>query len=295
MFKKSLLLVLSLVLAVFSCKLPDSSNSKAGNIVNKYPYWNVKISQFVVDPNGNKTPEEMEQIRKMLFRIDEKKFAVEALALIKLVVNTPEFEKAVMDAWDLYAHNHGEVENGAYNIKQDEIHTKKLDKKRLLQVIREANFSAKYIKIIQKDIFRGALGDLSYAYHGYKTYKFGNRIEGSYTRFEQEKREVFWLAASIFHEHLHNLGFHHTKSGVPDVPYTLGTNIMRDIGGIITGEKNPTTSEEIMLRDKYQKDLKELTAYYLSLYRRHFEKDTTYYDSRSYDPVEDETIVCSHS
>lgn len=292
MFKKSLLLILIVVLAMFSCKLPNSSSAASKSIIERYPHWNVRISEFMIDDYPNRTEEEREKIKNMKLSIEEKQFAVKALALMKLVINTPEFEKAVMEAKDVYAHKAGEVANGAYNIKSNEIHSKILDKKRLLQIIKGADFSAIYLKIVKPGIFRGTLGDLAYAHYGYGKFKYGNRVEGSYTRYEESNKSLAYFAASAFHEHLHNLGFNHTNNKVADVPYTIGTNVFRGVANKITGED----SSDPVIREKYANDLQELTDYYLKMYEHFFKNETVYTGKKSgLSADERDLAVCSHS
>ncbi len=267
--KKEYLLITLFISFIFACKLPTASNAGSGaSIIDKYPYWNITISEFYVDPKA----------KDMVLTVDQKKFAIEALALMKLVINTKEFEEAVLnDGKVYYSHKAGVFEGGQYNITEQEKSSKPLDKKRLLEVIRSARFSVKYMKSSEKDLFRGAMGELSYAFYGYRPYNTGQHIQGSYTRFEQPKREVFWFASSAFHEHLHNLGFAHISND-GGVPYAVGTNILQDIARRITGEKAPF---DPALQQKYQKDLQQLTDYYLKLYAKDLQHDTLHPDAKS--------------
>lgn len=277
MFKKILWFVLPAF--VFSCKMPNSSSVEPKSILEKYPYWNVELKFEATDKNWP-------------FRKENKEAAVRYMALMKLIVNTEEFEHDVLNYnGNFYSHWGGSVDGGKWNILENEKSSKPLDKQRLLEVIRAAKFTSIYSVSNGSDwgVF-GDMGELSYAYHGYRDYRIGARIYVPRNDNWMQK----WFNHSvggglIFHEHLHNLGYYHI-AGDGGVPYGVG-DILKFLAYRITGEEGKKAD----LKDKYGKDLEELTNYYLKLYEDELKFDTTANNSRSYAPsLKNVVMTCSH-
>ena len=76
-----------------------------------------------------------------------------------------------------------------------------------------------------------------------------------------------YFSALVFHEHLHNMGFTHiTQTQKNNVPYALQDVVQNIIGEILYGN----------LKNKYAKQLDELTAYYFTEYKDLLTEDTIF-------------------
>ena len=73
-------------------------------------------------------------------------------------------------------------------------------------------------------------------------------------------------AGLMFHEHMHNIGFHHV--GQYAVPYTLQD--------VVTGILNEILWKDANMRNKYEKQINELIAYYLTKYKHLLNEDTVF-------------------
>lgn len=237
-----------IIFFIVSCSMPAA---RTKSIQERYPYWNVEI-RFGATPSYRFTKE-------------NKREAVKSMALMKLIVNTKEFEEVVLNG-KFYAHNSGEFPNGKWNISKSEASSKVLDNNRLLETIRNTDFSCLY-SIHEESAWGvfGAVGELSYAFDGYKKYTPGKVVKlPRTTNWETSNWSGLNVRTGhIFHEHLHNIGYMHIN-GDGGVPYKLGDAVDALSKRIIDGD----------LKGKYGSDLEELTDYFMKKYEKELLRDT---------------------
>lgn len=246
-----------LLLFVLSCNnnpIKPSDYTKE-EIDKKYPYWQIGIERFYIAPEiSNYT----------VITVEEKRWALRSLALMRAIINTPEFETAFMEKTN-YIYSRAETyTNNEFPIKFGEPY----DKNRLLDVIKNCKYDVQYCKYNRtSQVAVGGVGPSRYALEGfvdnlgYATYvgipNMNWKSEFAYGIF-------IGFMGVIFHEHLHNIGL--THRGGYDATTAVQT-VAEGIGKRILGGD---------LKDKYQKQVEELTAYYYTEYKEWLITSTTY-------------------
>ena len=246
-----------LLLFVLSCNnnpIKPSDYTKE-EIDKKYPYWQIGIERFYIAPEiSNYT----------VITVEEKRWALRSLALMRAIINTPEFETAFMEKTN-YIYSRAETyTNNEFPIKFGEPY----NKNRLLDVIKNCKYDVQYCKYNRtSQVAVGGVGPSRYALEGfvdnlgYATYvgipNMNWKSEFAYGIF-------IGFMGVIFHEHLHNIGL--THRGGYDATTAVQT-VAEGIGKRILGGD---------LKDKYQKQVEELTAYYYTEYKEWLITSTTY-------------------
>lgn len=266
---KKLLVLVFLLLSVLGCKNsalnPDDFSRKA--IDKKYPYWQVGISHFEIDNRVGKYT---------AITIDEKKYMLACMALIRLAVNTPEFAEGVKKAKAQLKSSVGDS-YGGQNLKYGD----QYDPQKLLECIYSLKYDFAYTKMNTAQ-GTGDPGKSRYLRHGLQPENeipmgkwvgfhsgnwgtLNNVLFGDYFTYLQSQAYAN-VAALMFHEHMHNIGFNHF--GDYSVPYVLD-GVVRDIlNRILWKDQN--------LRNKYSKQVNELIAYYLTEYKHLLTEDTVF-------------------
>ncbi|WP_300755793.1 hypothetical protein [uncultured Brachyspira sp.] len=276
MIKK--LFVFSLVLlSVLGCTnsalKPDDFSKET--IDKKYPYWQVGIDHFEIDSRLTKYT---------TITVDEKKYMLVCMALIRLAVNTEEFAERIKAA-DAQL---GSSVNDSYDghvLKVGE----KYDAKKVIDTVRSLKYNFVYVKMgTAAGAGTGEQGKLRYLRHGlqaesqipigkwvgFSTGKWGSMEDvmfGDYYTYMQSQAYAN-TAGLMFHEHMHNIGFHHV--GEYKVPYTL-QGVVTDILNKILW-KDAIIGTKPSLKDKYKKQVEELIAYYLTEYKDLLTEDSIF-------------------
>lgn len=253
---KNKLQYIFLLLFVFSCNnnpIKPSDYTKE-EIDKKYPYWQVGIERFYIAP---------EISDYTVITVEEKRWALRSLALMRAIINTPEFETAFM-AKTNYIYSRAETYTNNIPIKFGEAY----DKNRLLEVIRNCKYNVQYCKYNRTgQVAVGGVGPSRYALEGFVdnlSYATYVGIPNMNWKSEFAYGIFIGFVGVIFHEHLHNLGL--THNGGYDA--TTGVQyVLEGVGKrILSGD----------LKDKYQKQVEELTAYYYTEYKEWLITSTTY-------------------
>ena len=251
MIKKLLILSL-LLLSVLGCNngalKPDDFSRKT--IDKKYPHWRVGISRFEIDSRMDKYT---------VIKINEKRYVLRCMALIRTAVNSPEFLNNVRANKASLLSSVNDTYNG-HSIKEGDPY----DPDRLVECIRSLEYDFVYTKMNTGGC-TGELGKSRYLRYGLQnnkeipTGKWTGFSSGNWDSGAPLYGDYSWPYASwaslMFHEHMHNIGFNHV--GGRDVPTTLQNILYEIMKRILYGD----------LKNKYYQELEELTAYYYSEYK----------------------------
>ncbi|WP_157153779.1 hypothetical protein [Brachyspira murdochii] len=276
MIKK--LFVFSLILlSVLGCtngalKPKDFSEDE---INKKYPYWQVGIERFEIDSRLTKYT---------TITVDEKKYMLICMALIRLAVNTEEFVNGV----NAKKNELGSSVDDSYDGHVLKIGDK-YDAQKVIDCVRSLKYDFVYRKMnTAAGAGTGEMGKSRYLRYGlqpesqiptggwvgFSSGKWGSLDDPLYGDYYTYMKSQAYanVAALMFHEHMHNTGFHHV--GQYAVPYTLD-GIVRDILNRILWKDaiNGTTPN---LKNKYKKQVDELIAYYLTEYKDLLNEDTIF-------------------
>lgn len=260
-------LILFISLFMFSCNnnILKPSDYTKDEIDRKYPYWKVGIERFQIDNTEN---------RYTVLTVDEKRFTLEGMALIRLIINTEEFALEVKAKQGQLISGENDSYNGK-SLKEGDVY----DTSRLIDVIRTVQKNFIYEKSSKNQ--SGGLGTLGNSrYLRYGLQEENKIFTGDWVCFQNQegKTWISWnnyrvidFARLMFHEHMHNIGFNHTSvNNGKDVPYQVH-GIVDSIGNkILYGE----------LKNKYARQLDELTAYYLTEYKNLLSEDTVFDPSK---------------
>ena len=267
---KKLFILSFLLLSVLGCNnsalKPDVYSKET--IEQKYPYWQVGIDRFEINSK-----------KYTAITIDEKKYMLVCMALIRMAVNTDEFVERVKK---LDAELGSSVED-SYNGQVLKVGDK-YDAQKIIDCVRSLKYNFGYRKVegVAVGTGVGPVGKSRYLRYGvqpdneipigewigFSTGNWGSIEDvlfGDYFTYMQSQTYAN-TAGLMFHEHMHNIGFHHV--GKYAVPYTLQ--------GVVTGILNEILWKDAKLREKYSKQVDELIAYYLTEYKYLLTEDTIY-------------------
>lgn len=233
-----------LLLFILGCKntIKPSDYTKEA-IDKKYPYWQVGIDRFYIAP---------EISSYTVITVEEKRWALRSLALMRAIINTPEFETEFLKKTYISSVNES---RGGYPITNGQVY----DTNRLLTVIRNRKYNVQYCKYNRTiQVAVGGIGPSRYALEGY-TNNLGDATFVGIPNMNWKSEFAYGIfigfVGVIFHEHLHNTGLNHLNGH--DAPTAIQT-VAEGIGKrILSGD----------LKDKYQKQVEELTAYYYTEYK----------------------------
>ncbi|OEJ14831.1 hypothetical protein BFL38_08315 [Brachyspira hampsonii] len=266
-----------LLLAVLGCNnnvlKPDDFSKES--IDKKYPYWQVGIESFEIAS---------ELTKYTTITVDEKKYMLICMALIRLAVNTDEFASRIKAA-DAEL---GSSVNDSYDGQELKVGDK-YDAQKVIDTVRSLKYDFVYRKMnTAAGVGTGEMGKSRYLRHGLQPenqiptggwvgFSSGNwgsidsALFGNYSTY-MESQAYANTAGLMFHEHMHNIGFHHV--GKYKVPYTL-QGVVTDILNKILW-KDAINGANPSLKDKYEKQLNELIAYYLTEYKHLLNEDTIF-------------------
>lgn len=239
-------------------------NENLNTMSQMYPYWNISFGSFQVvnesiraDLIANASSETLYKAKRL--EIVEKSLMLQKLALIRFVLNTPEFEEELMKK-KFYSSVNASGPNG--NIKRGDLY----DNKRLLEVLRRRHYNVTIRKgIISKGAAAvGVLGPSLYvmaddnksvsnsywiAFPNHEDWSKGGYLQDSY------------MAGVVFHEMLHNSGFNH--------------NVPNDATYGIQGVFTKVYGDKIF-REKYREQLASFRAFYERKYSNELKSPTIY-------------------
>ena len=269
---KKLFIFSLLLLSVLSCNnntlKPDDYSRETMN--KKYPYWQVGIESFEIDSNVDKYT---------TITVDEKKYMLVCMALIRVAVNSDEFVSRVKAADSQLGSSVNDSYNG-YNLKVGD----KYDAQKLIDCVRSLKYDFGYKKRVGVPVGTGVgpVGKSRYLRYGlqpeneipigewigFSTGNWGSLNDvlfGDYFTYMQSQTYAN-TAGLMFHEHMHNIGFHH--EGQYAVPYTLQN--------VVTGILNEILWKDSNMGNKYSKQINELIAYYLTEYKDLLNEDSIF-------------------
>lgn len=233
-----------LLLFILGCKntIKPSDYTKEA-IDKKYPYWQVGIDRFYIAP---------EISSYTVITVEEKRWALRSLALMRAIINTPEFETEFLKKTYISSVNES---RGGYPITNGQVY----DTNRLLAVVRNRKYNVQYCKYNRtSQVAVGGIGPSRYALEGYIN-NLGDATFVGIPNMNWKNEFAYGIfigfVGVIFHEHLHNTGLNHLDGY--DTPTAIQT-VAEGIGKRILGGD---------LKDKYQKQVEELTAYYYTEYK----------------------------
>lgn len=228
---------------------PDDFSKEYIN--KKYPYWQVSVSRFQISQN-EKT--------YTTITVEEKRYILRGMALLRIVVNSEEFPGAVKSKKDELISGVSDSYNGKTLNVGD-----KYDPDRVTEIIRTVKYDFIYEKTSANQAGGvGTVGNSRYLRYGIQPedqifigdwvgFVNANWLPWSYNNIGN-------FAPLMFHEHMHNIGFGHPGAYVLD-------DIVRQLGyRILSGD----------LKDKYARQLDELTAYYYTEYKNLLLEDTIF-------------------
>lgn len=223
----------------------------------QYPYFPVKFHTFGIRYETTiVTPENTTITTK------EKEIMLERLDFVRFVLNTPEFEKNILEA-SIYSDR--EIKGTKGTVTSGE----KFNNRRLLDVLQ---YNAHSVRIAKAKIAAGAAAQAGVGTPIYVNEKGFNKnkiytIEFPYV--EQWDKGGYlqenYISGVLFHELLHNMGFSHGNSGKPDPVYGIQGVFLKTL-----------TSE---FRTKYNKKIASFKPFYKTIYKKNMAK----YDSLSLD------------
>ncbi|MEI0478466.1 hypothetical protein [Brachyspira pulli] len=259
---KKLFIFSLLLLSVLGCNnnvlKPDDYSKE--EIDKKYPYWQVGVGHFQIANNLKSYT---------TITVEEKRFILRCMALIRTALNSEEFPTEVRAKGALTAG--GNYSYGNFSIKAGETY----DPDILTEVVRTVKYNFTYEKLSTGGAGLGTVGVSRYA-----RYCGGQPLDqiptADWVGFENANW-IQWSGNSLygyasfsglmFHEHMHNIGFTHaTINQNSNVPYGLQDVVQKLIERILYGN----------LKDKYARQLDELTAYYYTEYKHLFNEDTIF-------------------
>ncbi|ASJ20833.1 hypothetical protein [Brachyspira hampsonii] len=266
-----------LLLAVLGCNnnalKPDDFSKES--IDKKYPYWQVGIESFEIASELSKYT---------TITVDEKKYMLICMALIRLAVNTDEFASRIKAA-DAEL---GSSVNDSYDGQELKV-GEKYNAQKVIDTVRSLKYDFVYRKMnTAAGVGTGEMGKSRYLRHGLQPenqiptgrwvgFSSGNwgsidsALFGNYSTY-MESQAYANTAGLMFHEHMHNIGFHHV--GKYKVPYTL-QGVVTDILNQILW-KDAINGTKPSLKNKYEKQVNELIAYYLTEYKYLLNEDTVF-------------------
>ena len=236
--------------------ISPSSYSK-DQIDKKYPYWKVGVSNFWVDGDNDYTE----------LTVSEKRFYLSSLALIRLIVNSEEFNYVFQKNADKFVADLtvSKEEGAIYPVVKGD----KLNVDRLIKVIRVVSYDVEYGKGSHKNYQAFSdEGNYHYSFYGSSIELLtGKRIWfPNYYLIDWAYNNLYYFSALVFHEHLHNIGFTHNSATI----YAM-QDMIQNLGyRILEGD----------LKDKYEISLDELTAYYFTEYKRFLLSSTVYHSKK---------------
>ena len=264
MIKKSFIFALFLLyfLTIISCNnnvlKPDDYSKET--IDKKYPYWQVGVSNFQIANTLTSYS---------IITVEEKRFILRCMALIRTALNSSEFPSQVKAKGNLAAAQ--DYSYGNFSIKAGENY----DPDKLTDVVRIVKHNFTYEKLKTGGAGLGTVGASRYARYcgGQNPDKIPT---ADWVGFENDNW-IKWSGNSLygyasfsglmFHEHMHNIGFTHTDINKNNnVPYGLQNDNKKLIERILYGD----------LKDKYARELDELTAYYLTQYKYLLTEDSVF-------------------
>ena len=204
------------------------------------------------------------------------------MALIRVAVNSDEFAERVKASKNSLKSSVGDS-YGGYTLQYGD----QYDPQKLIDCIRSLKYDFGYKKRVGVAAGNGVgpVGKSRYLRYGlqpeneipigewigFSTGNWGSLssvLFGDYFTYMQS--QIYANTAGLmFHEHMHNIGFHHV--GQYEVPYTLQ--------GVVTGILNEILWNPIWgpaLKNKYEKQVNELIAYYLTEYKHLLNEDTVF-------------------
>lgn len=233
-----------LLLFILGCKNTIKPSDYTKEAINKkYPYWQVGIDRFYIAP---------EISSYTVITVEEKRWALRSLALMRAIINTPEFETEFLKKTYISSVNES---RGRYPITNGQVY----DTNRLLAVVRNRKYNVQYCKYNStSQVAVGGIGPSRYALEGYIN-NLGDATFVGIPNMNWKNEFAYGIfigfVGVIFHEHLHNTGLNHLNGH--DTPTAIQT-VAEGIGKrILSGD----------LKDKYQKQVEELTAYYYTEYK----------------------------
>lgn len=233
-----------LLLFILGCKNIIKPSDYTKEAINKkYPYWQVGIDRFYIAP---------EISSYTVITVEEKRWALRSLALMRAIINTPEFETEFLKKTYISSVNES---RGGYPITNGQVY----DTNRLLAVVRNRKYNVQYCKYNRtSQVAVGGIGPSRYALEGYIN-NLGDATFVGIPNMNWKSEFAYGIfigfVGVIFHEHLHNTGLNHLNGH--DTPTAIQT-VAEGIGKrILSGD----------LKDKYQKQVEELTAYYYTEYK----------------------------
>ena len=233
-----------LLLFILGCKNTIKPSDYTKEAINKkYPYWQVGIDRFYIAP---------EISSYTVITVEEKRWALRSLALMRAIINTPEFETEFLKKTYISSVNES---RGEYPITNGQVY----DTNRLLTVIKNRKYNVQYCKYNRtSQVAVGGIGPSRYALEGYIN-NLGDATFVGIPNMNWKSEFAYGIfigfVGVIFHEHLHNTGLNHLNGH--DTPTAIQT-VAEGIGKrILSGD----------LKDKYQKQVEELTAYYYTEYK----------------------------
>ena len=233
-----------LLLFILGCKNIIKPSDYTKEAINKkYPYWQVGIDRFYIAP---------EISSYTVITVEEKRWALRSLALMRAIINTPEFETEFLKKTYISSVNES---RGGYPITNGQVY----DTNRLLAVVRNRKYNVQYCKYNRtSQVAVGGIGPSLYALEGYIN-NLGDATFVGIPNMNWKSEFAYGIfigfVGVIFHEHLHNTGLNHLNGH--DTPTAIQT-VAEGIGKRILGGD---------LKDKYQKQVEELTAYYYTEYK----------------------------
>ena len=266
--KKTLFITLSLftmILFLLSCNnnslKPDTYTKEEIN--KKYPYWDVGVAEF-------KIREDLTNYATIT--VEEKRFILRCMALMRTAVNTTEFPTKVNEKKNELGSS-VDASYGNFSIKKGDMY----DPNIMVKVIRTVSHDFIYEKLKTGGAAGlGVVGQSRYVrYVGGQdpnqipTADWVGFVNANWIQWSGNNLYGYAIFSGLmFHEHMHNIGFNHV--GAYAVPYALQDVVQKLIERILYGD----------LKDKYAKALDELTAYYYTQYKDLLLEDSVFDPSK---------------
>ena len=204
------------------------------------------------------------------------------MALIRLAVNTEEFVNGVNEKKNELKSSVGDSYDG-----HTLVYGQQYEPQKLIDCIRSLKYDFVYVKM-NTGGGTGTVGKSRYLRHGlqaesqiptgkwvgFSSGKWGSMEDvmfGDYYTYMQSQAYAN-TAGLMFHEHMHNIGFHHV--GQYQVPYTLQGVVTEILNKMLW--KDEIYGTKPSLKNKYSKQLDELIAYYLTEYKDLLTEDTIF-------------------
>ena len=273
--------ILIFVMIASSCSTTDKPATPDSSIPNyleeldkQYPYLPIRLNPFVVEDKIVSKPDATEEDNRSAKKIDikEKEYMLKHLDLMRFVINTPEFEAAVLDPD--YKFRAGRTATGTYGSIREGDH---YDKTKLLALLKYASITTYFMKtdVGADAVALGKAGPSYYVdvdllnnpskgpWNTDALIMFPNReywADGEYG-YGQEFPANIDIVALMFHELMHNLGAKHGA----EVHHEDTAYVMQDIFRATTSDPE--------WRNKYRKQVKEYN-YYQTKYKDYLTSPT---------------------